>query len=102
MKFTHLVYLSPLLLAACVSNITPVATGGSKADGIVNMSYEYGMFAKPKVDLAATQEHATQRCIAWGYHKAEPFDGIENNCLEHNGYGMCTYTRVNIRYQCEN
>jgi len=102
MKLSHTICFLPLLFAACASNVTPVATGGSKADGLVNMSYEYGMFSKPKVDLATTQERAEQRCIAWGYKKAEPFDGVENVCQEHNAYGMCTYTRVNIRYQCEN
>lgn len=55
----------------------------------------------PKVDLISARSHALQRCKAWGYNKVEPFDGVEKICLQPSLFD-CHYTRVILRYQCEN
>jgi hypothetical protein len=89
-----------VLVAGCSVNKTPVATGGSKADATVRMSYEESMFESPQVNWAAAQREALARCEAWGYSSVEGFSGIETNCNAYNGYGNCisaTHTRT---YQC--
>ena len=40
------------------------ATGGSKADGVVELSYQYEAFEKPMVDWAQGKMIATERCKA--------------------------------------
>lgn len=87
-------------LTACAINVTPLTTGGSKADGTVIASYEYGAFQQPVVDMNAAQNSAKKRCQSWGYKNAEAFDAAQNECLAQNGYGNCVQTRVNITYQC--
>jgi hypothetical protein len=87
-------------LTACATNITPQATGGSKADGTVTLSYEYGVFEKPVVDWSVAGATAKQRCKAWHYKNAEAFGGAQTRCLAADGYGGCTRTQVNVTYQC--
>lgn len=94
--------LNLCLISSCSTNITPVVTGGSKADGIVTLGYQYGYFEKPHVDMAAASSKAQQRCIAWGYSRAEAFDGVETQCFQKNGFGTCLEGRVKIQYQCVN
>lgn len=49
---SYFVHLScAVLLAGCASAPTGMhATGGSKADGVVEMSYEYSEFQQPVVN----------------------------------------------------
>ena len=51
-RFQLSVILIVAMLAAssCATDITPFATGGSKADGTVSMSYEYRSFEQPVID----------------------------------------------------
>lgn len=95
-----LAFVSLLALSACATNITPLATGGSRADGNVVVSYQYGMFQQPVIDWASADASAKARCKAWGYHKAERFEGQQSTCLERNGYGNCLQQQVNVTYQC--
>jgi hypothetical protein len=76
-----------------------VATGGSRADGTVNLSYEYGMFQKPIVNTQLAQVNAAQKCQAWGYTDAQAFGGGLRQCEERNEYG-CIRTLVTVTYQC--
>lgn len=87
------------LLTACstVSQMTP--TGGSRADGIVEMSFEYGMFDKVKLDPDSSREQAAERCRAWGYQNAEPFGGVTRQCQAPSQYGCMRYFAT-IKYQC--
>ncbi len=88
-----------LILGACAKNVTPVATGGSRADGTVVVSYQYGMFEQPVVDYTSAAASAKKRCKAWGYRNAEPFDGSQSSCAQFAG-GDCVQTQVNTTYQC--
>jgi hypothetical protein len=88
------------LITSCTVQKDLVPTGGSRADGTVNLSYEYGLFEKPQVDLPKATAVAMQRCAAWGYTGAEPFGGQMNKCEAFDGYGDCTRTLVTVTYQC--
>ncbi len=94
------VLVALLLITGCATNITPQATGGSKADGTITVSYEYGVFEQPVVDWTAANRTAKERCKAWHYRNATAFGGTQNQCLAYNGYGSCVRMRVNITYQC--
>ena len=89
-----------LILAGCATPEVMQATGGSRSDGTVDLSYEYGLFQKPVVDMHAAQITATDRCRAWGYTAAEPFGGQINHCNQFNAYGDCLDMLVTVRDQC--
>jgi len=99
----HIAYLVPLLLlVACATPTSMSATGGSKADGIVEMSYEYGEFETPILDPEQGMASAVKRCKAWGYKQAEPFDGGIQTCAMPGGFAGCARMRTTISYQCTN
>ena len=75
------------------------ATGGSRADGIVRLSYEYGSFNKVKIDEAEGLRTAQARCQTWGYKDAEAFGGVTRQCQASNMYGCMRWT-VTKEYQC--
>lgn len=89
-----------LSLTGCATTVTPVATGGSRADGIVEMSYEYGAFVVPQVDTVAAMRTARRRCETWGYDDAEAFTGL-SKCVQ-GGSSGCNLYRVTTEYQCLN
>ena len=89
-----------LTLFGCAS--TPVdwsATGGSRSDGSVKLSYEYGLFGKPEANDAQGLAVASERCQAWGYQSAEAFGGVTTVCQSRGDYG-CNSTLVTKEYQC--
>lgn len=88
------------MLTACAAPTGMSATGGSKADGVVEMSYEYSEFQKPIIDPQQGMNTAVKRCKAWGYKQAEPFDGGIQTCIIPGGFGGCARMRTTISYQC--
>ena len=88
-----------LAVAACARNKQLVPTGGSRADGTVTLSYEYGGFEKPQVDMQQGIAAARARCQAWGYQDAEPFGGQTEKCQRMTEYG-CVRALVNVNFQC--
>ena len=86
-------------MSSCAVQKTMQATGGSRADGTVKLSYEYGQFEQPTVDMRQGMSIATKRCASWGYNGAEPFGGHTRTC---NGYGggSCNHWLVTVEYQC--
>lgn len=76
-----------------------IATGGSRSDGIVKMSFEYGLFEIPKLNEQQGLDSAKQRCEAWGYADAEPFGGATKICTNPTRNG-CAKWLVTIEYQC--
>lgn len=89
-----------ILLAGCTAHKTPLATGGSRSDGTVDISYEYGVFEKPVFDTIAVQTQARERCAAWGYTDAQMFGGQKQECIARDGYGTCVQTRATMTFQC--
>jgi len=92
--------VSTALIAGCASQKEFVPTGGSRSDGTVSLSYEYGMFEKPQVYWNHANTEAAQRCAAWGYSGAEAFGGTMQKCEAVNGYGNCVRWLVTATYQC--
>jgi len=88
-----------VLFSGCAVTKVPQPTGGSKADGTVHLSYEYGSFEQPTVDEEAALRKAQQRCQAWGYDDADAFGGAVEQCQQSNQYG-CTRYFVTMTYQC--
>jgi hypothetical protein len=100
MKFyVGVAFAAALIVAGCAVQKELVPTGGSRADGTVNLSFEYGAFEKPQIDKDKAVATATQRCAAWGYKGAEPFGGAITKCEAANAYG-CIQTLVTVTYQC--
>ena len=76
-----------------------VATGGSRSDGTVELSYEQAGFETVQLDTAQGLEAARARCLAWGYSGAEAFGGQTRQCQVSSDYG-CSQWLVTITYQC--
>ena len=88
------------LLAGCTAIKVPEPTGGSKADGTVELSYEYGLFEQPDVQWGIADVKALDRCQKWGYTGAERFSAGKSTCQAVNGNGTCIQTLVTMQYQC--
>lgn len=100
MKVAMIAGITITLLAGCATQKALQATGGSKADGTVDLSFQYGLFEKPEVNWGEGVQIARSRCQAWGYSDAEPFGGTKSICNQRNGYGDCIDTVVTATYQC--
>ena len=90
---------SMFVLGGCATPMNYVATGGSRSDGTVKLSYQYGKFQQPVVDAQQGLDLAKSKCAAWGYTGAEPFGGEVRNCTAYNQYG-CVQFLVTAEYQC--
>lgn len=101
MRGLLLVSLIAITMTACSANKNMAATGGSKADGIVKMSYSYGKFEKPVIDKAQGKRSALKRCKAWGYTGVEPFEASAATCSGSDFImGGCSRYVVTTEYQC--
>ncbi len=92
--------VAAMMLAGCATQETLVPTGGSRSDGTVQLSYEYGLFQVPQVNMNQATQTAANRCAAWGYSGAQPFGGQINRCEQFNQYGSCIQTMVTVSFQC--
>lgn len=100
MKSRAAMILSMFLLCACATNKEWTATGGSRSDGVVRLSYEYGAMEIPRVQEDQGNELASRRCKTWGYSGAEAFGGISKVCNLPDGWGGCNQWLVTKEYQC--
>lgn len=87
-------------LTACQTSQTAQLTGGSRAEGVVELSYEYPARDDPSVNFGPGRAAARERCKAWGYLPAELFIGFKSECLEKNPNDLCLRWRVTASYQC--
>jgi hypothetical protein len=87
-------------LTACSTHKDFQATGGSRADGVIDMAYEFNSFETPAVDQQQAYTIARSKCSLWGYVDAEPFGGTNQECTVRRGYGDCSAWRVSKKYQC--
>jgi len=88
------------VISGCAVQKDWVATGGSRADGTVQLAYQYGMFQSPEVSAQQGRETADGRCRAWGFSHAEPFGGEVQSCVSSSADGTCNGWRVTKDYQC--
>lgn len=51
-----------ILIAGCAVKKVPKTTGGSREDGIREMSYEWGMFEDTEVQWEKARKKAVKRC----------------------------------------
>lgn len=90
-----------LVIAGCTVDRQMTATGGSRADGIVELSYDVGEFQGANIDWGSAQSEADQRCQSWGYKSAQKFGGERRRCEQRLGALVnCARFRVTVRYQC--
>ena len=94
--FSILAFL--VALTGCSVAKNWAATGGSRADGVVKLSYEVGGFEKPVLQNDPLPL-AIRRCQTWGYQTAEAFDASFNTCVFGSAYG-CERYRVTREFQC--
>jgi hypothetical protein len=94
-----IVLTSLVCLAGCAVPAQWVPTGGSRADGTVDLSYQYGLFEQPVEDQSQAVALATARCLSWGYSGAEAFAGGTILCSQATSNGCIRFV-VTRRYQC--
>ena len=89
-------------LAGCMRDTkkTLQATGGSRADGVVELSYTSDWLERPQVDWAQGKRTASKHCRAWGYKHAEVFAGQTSRCQKYWSDGDCKVKLFTVRYQC--
>jgi len=87
-------------LPACSTHKDFYATGGSRADGVIDVAYDFNYLETPVVDLKQAYTIARSKCSLWGYVDAEPFGGATQECTARRGFGDCSAWRVSKKYQC--
>jgi hypothetical protein len=95
-----IIIVTLLMCFGCAVQKDWVATGGSKADGTVKLSYQYGVFEKFVLDSNQAQKLAVSRCQAWGFTHSEAFGGSISQCQSFDMYGSCTSWLVTAEFQC--
>lgn len=90
-----------MILSGCVTSTKKwTATGGSRADATVQLSYEYSTFERVKTNDNEAINLAVLRCKAWGYYAAEAFGGFTQHCTIPGGFGGCQQFLVTKQFQC--
>lgn len=100
MKFAVIACAAAIALTGCVTTKDWAATGGSRADGVVRLSYEVSALQTAKLDEQQAVNIATQRCKTWGYSGAEAFGGVIRQCNAPGGFGGCSQFLVTKEFQC--
>lgn len=88
-----------VVLGGCATQKEWIPTGGSRADGVVRLSFEYGAFEAPQTDDQQGLDQAKRRCGVWGYQGAEAFGGFNRQCIYFTSSG-CSRWVVTREYQC--
>ncbi|MCU0120863.1 YecR-like lipofamily protein [Pseudomonas sp. B2M1-30] len=91
--------LAAIALTGCATPKQWEATGGSKTDGIVQVSYELGQFESGQTSAAQGLATAENRCKTWGYKSAE-ITGSEKNICRTMGQYNCLQTTITQDYEC--
>lgn len=95
-----LALLSILLLTSCMVIKVPQPTGGSKSDGIVELSYERYDLEIIEINYQEAKINALRVCNRWGFDNADMFGGSIKDCSMHDSYGGCMKATITIKYQC--
>lgn len=102
MKALVSLLLASAVLAGCATTSSKewAATGGSRADGVVRLSFEHTEFEKPVLSESKALELAEHRCKSWGYTGAEAFGGATRQCNMPGGWSGCASWLITKAYQC--
>lgn len=100
MRVLAIAAMTAVLVTGCATTKDWSATGGSRSDGVVRLSYEVGEFEKPQLNEMQAVNLATQRCKTWGYSGSEAFGGVTRQCNQGGGFGGCSRWMVTKEYQC--
>jgi hypothetical protein len=101
MKKFLIIYAVLFVVSGCATVKTPQVSGTSKEDRFVDLSFEYGLLERPKVNWEqAESTTVTQKCLSWGYQKPSASSEVNDECLETNRNGKCIKHAVSKRYQC--
>ena len=75
MRLSLIIMIVVLLLSGCrtatVVKKDWAATGGSRADGVVRLSYDYNWTEIPELNEQQAVDLAITRCKAWGFGGAK-------------------------------
>jgi len=88
-RLVLMVVIAVLGVAGCAVRKDWFASGGSRADGTVQLSVTWGLFEKPVVDGAQGVALAKSKCEVWGYTGAQPFGGVFTQCNSTDYQGNC-------------
>ncbi|MBS0172631.1 MAG: hypothetical protein JSR64_01190 [Nitrospira sp.] len=88
------------LLSGCAVTKDWSATGGSRADGVVRLSYEASEMETVQLNESQAVRLAAQRCRTWGYSGAEAFGGVTRQCNKFGGFSGCAQWMVTKEFQC--
>ncbi len=99
-KLSLLIASSVFLLTSCSTNMEMKATGGSKSDGTVTLSFDHAAIMDPIIDEKKVLQTAKAKCNVWGFRNAKAFGGSTKKCLEEYKTGGCAGFRVKKVYQC--
>lgn len=90
-----------LLVSGCATLKTPQINGTNRDEGLVDLSYSYGLFERPQVNWEQAElTTATQQCQSWGYQKPSANSEPWKECASTDSRGNCNSHIVTKRYQC--
>lgn len=99
MKIFFIVFFT-FFIFGCAVTKEYAATGGSRSDGIVKLSYEVRQFEMPNVNEQQGLNIARVKCKGWGYNDAESFGGITRTCNDFSLTQQCRQWLITKEYQC--
>lgn len=88
------------VLSGCTTTKNWSATGGSRSDATVTLSYEVGEFERAELSESEANSLARRRCMSWGYTGTEAFGGITRSCIQFGGFSGCSRWMVSKAFQC--
>ena len=97
--FAFIILLSTIVLTSCLAATHLVPTGGSKAEGTVEMSAEYRSELDVRIDWEHASAKAYLKCKEWGYCRAEWYPESVRECLILDETGCLLY-KVTYFAQC--
>ena len=100
MKFLCLAVVLAGSISGCAVTKDWTATGGSRSDGVIRLSYEVGQFEKAELNEEQANALAKKRCETWGYTGSEAFGGITRRCNVPGGFGGCAQWMITKEFQC--
>lgn len=94
--------LLTMIFSACSKHVVKdwQATGGSRNDATIELSYNVRLHEVPELDEQQALELSRERCLAWGYKDSQSFGGTKKTCHFYNNFWGCADTTITKTYQC--